>query len=81
MKRVIIYCSIDDGASIFAIPTETHREVVEFNSQRDLDKYVTSKTDDYGNVFKKKRSLGFDYISRAGGVRIKAYKPPVIKKI
>lgn len=80
MKKIIEYYDIKSD-HILASPEFTDKEVVEVKNQKDLDRYVESKTDMSGGKFKKKSSFGFDYISSQGAVKIKDYKPPKIKKI
>lgn len=80
MKIEITYCTIQSN-HILAVPEPTHSEIVEVDSWKDLDKYIEKQSDLYGNRFKKDKSFGFRYISGAGGVKVKRYKPPKINKI
>ncbi len=69
---------------ILASPEFHHSEIVEAKTRADLDKYIKSQKDDYGNHFKKaksKKMFGFDYTSRVGGVKVEVYKPPKVKKV
>lgn len=68
---------------IFARPEFTKSELVECNGFDDekLISYIESKKDSYGNNFEKGKILGFDYISNAGGVKVKQYVYPEIKKL
>jgi len=83
MKTKIVkvsYHSIENGAGIFASPSYTHNELVETeNGLTDemLINYIESKSDEYGNKFKKSKDtfMGFDYISNAGGVKVELYIP------
>ncbi len=82
-KVKIEYHSIQSD-HILAFPEFDHSEVVEYETPRKLQRYIESKKDDWGNYYKKpdkKKSFGFDYVSRTGGVKVKPYKPTKIKKI
>lgn len=81
MRKLIKYYSIEYGAPLFSIPKFTNSEIVEVNSEKELQKYIESKKDEYGRFFKKKKSFGFDYISTNGGIKVENYKSPKIKKI
>jgi len=81
MISVIIYHSVEGNAGVISVPKETHREVVEYADQKSLDKYIITKSDRYGFKFKKKKFMGFQYVSRDGGVKVEPYVPPKIKKI
>jgi hypothetical protein len=87
MKIKINYHSIQSD-HILAMPEFSHCEIVEAEGLNDpkLVNYITSQKDEYGSKFKKadkktKSLLGFDYISRAGGVKIEKYKEPKTKKL
>jgi len=80
MKVKIKYHTIQSD-HILASPEFTHSEIVEYESKQKLQRYIESQKDGYGHNFKKDKSLGFDYISRAGGVKVEPYKPPKVKKI
>jgi hypothetical protein len=85
MNIIISYHTIESD-HVLATPEFTHSEVIEalgFDDPK-LIKYIESKTDGYGHKFKKKKNFGFDYISRAGGVKVEEYKElekPKIKKL
>jgi hypothetical protein len=89
MKYIIEYYSIGYGASMFATPDYTHEEYLDTNTyvesinSKKLKDYIESKKDRYGNYFKKckKKTMGFDYISNQGGVKVKEYKAPKFKSI
>jgi len=82
MKYEIRYHEIMSD-HILAVPEFSRKEVVEADTQRDLRKYIEKQKDGWGNPFKKSKDkfAGFDYISRAGGIKVKVYKPPKVKKI
>ena len=63
-----------------AIPEFSHKEIVK-TTFKNLQKYIESKKDAYCNHYKKKKSFGFDYVSNTGGVKVKLYKEPIIKRI
>ena len=87
MKIRITYCNILSD-HILATPEETSSEIVEVKNMNDpaLKEYIEAKKDWYGHNFKKasvkdKKTLGFDYISHAGGVKLYEYVSPKIKKL
>ena len=86
MKTTIIYHAVEGFGGLFDFPKETHREVVEHSDSNALNLHIIHKLDDWGNKFEKasardKKTFGFDYISRTGGIKVETYKPPKIKKI
>lgn len=85
MRYEIRYHSIQSD-HILAIPEFSHREIVDAASPEKLRKYIEGQKDEYGNRYKKakfkdKKMFGFDYVSSAGAVKVKKYKPPKVKKI
>jgi len=82
MRYEIRYHTIQSD-HILAIPEFSHKEVVEATTPLKLRKYIESKKDEYGHHYKKakKPSFGFDYTSNAGGVKVKPYKPPKVRKV
>lgn len=85
MKYEIRYHSIQSD-HILAVPQFSHKEIVEAATPQKLRKYIESKKDEYSSPYKKadaksKKMFGFDYVSSAGGVKVKRYKPPKVKKI
>lgn len=74
MKYKIEFHSIQSD-HMLAMPELDYIEYIETNSPLKLKKYIESKKDSYGNYFKFKKEFGYDYISRAGGVKVKLYKP------
>jgi len=79
MKYQIDIFSIDHGAGIFATPTYGRTEYVEVKAESNLHKYIINHVkDDYGHPMKKdsKKFMGYDYVSHAGGCKVKRYKPP-----
>lgn len=79
MKYKIKYYYIKSD-HIFASPEYDHNEIIDTSSEEELQKYIESKKDQYGNNFKKENSFGFDYISNQGAVKVEIYNPK-IKKI
>lgn len=82
MKKIIKYYYIKSD-HIFASPEYDHEEIVEVENEQKLKDYIESKKDDYGCKFEKskKKTFGFDFISKYGGVKVLDYKKPIIKKI
>lgn len=82
MRYIVKYYYIKSD-HIFAVPEYDHEEIVNVKKIGDLHKYIESKKDQYGHYFKysANKSFGFNYISGAGGVKIKLYKEPIIKQI
>lgn len=79
MQYIIGYYSLGEGGGLSMFwPEFTHREIVDAPNEEELNKYISTKKDKWGNIFKKKKSFGFDFISKAGAVKIKAVK---VKKI
>jgi len=78
-KYEIRYHSIQSD-HILAIPEFSHKEIVKTTPKK-LQKYIESKTDEYGGHYKKEKEFGFDYVSNAGGVKVKLYKEPKIKEV
>lgn len=91
MKIKISYHSILSD-HLLAVPEFTHSEIVEakgFNDKK-LIKHISDKKDHYSNHFRKLsdrdkdkfiKMMGFDYTSHAGGVKVKEYKAPHVKKL
>lgn len=82
MKKIIEYYSILSD-HVFATPEYTHSELVEVDTEEELQKYIESKKDRYGGSFKKKDKdfMDYQYTSHSGGVKVRDYNPPKFKKI
>lgn len=84
MKVKIRYHEINSD-HILASPEFDREEIVECESFDDpkLISYIESKTDFWRHKFKKskKRTMGFDYISKQGGVKVEEYIEPNIKTL
>jgi hypothetical protein len=82
MKYIVKYFYIKTDHPL-SIPQFNHREMIEVNSIKELDKYIKTKKDQYGNSFSKSKDkfLGFDYTSNAGGIKVIEYKEPTFKRI
>ena len=86
-KYTILYHSC--GPDFFSVPHFTHREFVQFSSQKELDDYVCSKKDQWGASFRINPGYGvkgevgstFNYISNQGGVIVERYVEPKFKTI
>jgi len=74
MKYEIQYHEIKSD-HMFATPVYDRSEWVECFEDSKLQTYIESQTDQFGHHFKKDESLGFDYISHFGGVKVKRYEP------
>jgi len=79
--RVIIEYHYIKSNHLLASPEFDHEEIIEVDTQIKLKKYIESQKDQYDNNFIKNKKHGFDYISRQGGVKVKKYVSPIIKKI
>lgn len=79
-KFKVDYHGIPYGAGLFATPVYERSEFIDAANLGDLDKYILSQKDSYGNKFKKDKSFGYDYISNSGGVKVSLYNPPVFKE-
>ena len=82
MKYIIEYYYIKSD-HLLAIPEYDHKEIVEAKSIKILYDYIKSKKDEYGNPFHARttKSFGFDFVSNAGGIKIKKYIRPKIKQL
>lgn len=80
MKFTVKYFYIKSDHPL-AIPQFDHKEMVEVNSEEELDAYIISQKDPYGHRYKKKKFFNFDYVSGAGGVKVIRYKEPTFKRI
>ena len=84
MKVTIYFASMPNGGHIFSTPTTHKVEHVEYTDEKQLQKYIESQKDLWGCPYKKKKSMGYDYISNQGGATVVPYKPsksPNFKKI
>ena len=81
MYYKIKYYEIGYDAGLFSLPEFSHEEIVEAYNLKNVGEYILSKKDNLDNKYEKDKSFGFDYISKRGGVKIKKYKPPKIKKV
>lgn len=80
MKYLIRYYYIK-SFNLFAVPEYDHEEIVEAKSAKELDKYIISQKDQYGNNYKVKSYYEFTHISNRGAVKVTHYSPPKVKKI
>ena len=84
MKIKIKYHEIKSD-HIMATPEYDRKEFIECDGLDDpkLISYIETKKDWYGHYFKlsKKKTLGFNYISNRGGVKVEEYIEPNIKTL
>ncbi len=79
MKYLVEYYSAPDLNDIWSQPELTSHEHVTLESREELDQYVATKTDIWGNSYEVNPnyknsqfvSAKFNYISKKGGVIIK----------
>ncbi len=82
MKYIIEYWDIGEGGGLaMFFPEFTRKEIIESDTEEELNTYILKQKDKWGGEFRKKKSFGFDYISNNGAVKVKQYKEPKIKKI
>lgn len=70
MRKKIKYYEIPYGSQMFAVPEFVREEVVQFDNNAKLEKYISSKMDDTNSPYIKKDSFGFNYISRNGAIKL-----------
>ena len=81
MKTFKIEYHLIQSNHILAIPEFSSEEFVNVDSEEKLQEYIESQKDSYGNSYTKNESFGFQYISHAGGVKVREYKKPLIKTL
>ena len=77
MKYVIEYYDVGEGGGLaMFFPEYTRKEIVEVENKESLEQSISIKKDKRGNPFEKKKGhgFGFDYISKAGAIKVKNYK-------
>jgi hypothetical protein len=82
MKYEIRYHTIQSD-HLLAVPEFSHKEIVDAKTRQHVIRYVKKQKDEYGHHYKyhPEKRYGFDFTSNAGGVKIRKYKPPKVKRI
>lgn len=85
----IIYCEVPYGEHLFATPKPFKSEVIECDTWKDLNHYITTQKDAYGAYYKlnpnrkKKHDVTskYRYLTNIGGIIVEHYTAPKIVTI
>lgn len=80
MKYVIEYHEILSD-HILATPEFFKEEIVEAETKKDLNNYISTKRDLYGNKYRQEKKYGFTHISNQGALKVYPLKVKKIKKV